>query len=57
MRMKKVARNTKNSGPVVPMPGDVKAYLEEMFASEREHLAEVLRKHSGAEERRPNPGA
>ena len=29
MQMKKVARNTKNRGPVVPMPDDVKAYLEE----------------------------
>ena len=57
MKMKKVARNTKNSGPVVPMPDDIKAYLEKMFASERRNFAEVLRKHSGAEASRSNPGA
>jgi hypothetical protein len=57
MKMKKVERNTKNSGPVVPMPDDVKAYLEKMFAGERENLAEVLKKHSGAEAPRPGPGA
>ena len=49
MKMKRVARNTKNSGPVVPMPDDVKAYLEEMFADERQKFAEVLKRHSGRE--------
>ena len=57
MKMKEVARNTKNSGPVVPMPDDIKAYLEKMFASERRNFAEVLIKHSGAEVSRSNPGA
>ena len=47
MKMKKVSRNTKNSGPVVPMPDDVKDYLEKMFAGERQNLAEVLKRHSG----------
>lgn len=47
MKMKKVSRNTKNSGPVVPMPDDVKAYLEKMFAGERQSMAEVLKRHSG----------
>ena len=42
MKMKKVARNTKNSGPVVPMPDDVKVYLEKMFASERRKFEKVL---------------
>lgn len=49
MKMKRVARNTKNSGPVVPMPEDVKAYLETMFAEERQSLAKVLKKYSGPE--------
>ena len=57
MKMKRVARNTKNSGPVVPMPDDVKAYLEKMFAGERQNLAEVLKRHSGREVPRPGPGA
>jgi Sulfotransferase domain len=47
MKMKWITRNSRNSGPSVPMPDDVKAYLEEMFASERENLARVLQKHSG----------
>jgi sulfotransferase family protein len=47
MKMKKVSRNTKNSGPVVPMPDDVKAYLERMFAGERQSMAKVLKRHSG----------
>jgi sulfotransferase family protein len=47
MKMKKVSRNTKNSGPVVPMPDDVKAYLEKMFAGERQSMAKVLKRHSG----------
>jgi sulfotransferase family protein len=49
MKMKRVARNTKNRGPVVPMPEDIKAYLETMFAEERHSLAEVLKKYSGPE--------
>ncbi len=40
MKMKKVARNTKNSGPVVPMPDDIKAYLEEDV---RERAPEIRR--------------
>jgi hypothetical protein len=57
MKMKKVSRNTKNSGPVVPMPDDVKLYLEKMFAGERESLAEVLKNHSGGEASRPGRSA
>jgi len=56
MKLKKVARNTKNSGPVVPMPDDVKDYLEKMFKGERQSLAEVLKRHSGREAPRPSPG-
>jgi hypothetical protein len=47
MKMKRVTRNTKNSGPMVPMPDDVKAYLEKMFAGERESLSKLLQKHPG----------
>jgi Sulfotransferase family len=37
-----VRRKNKNSGPVVPMPDDVKKYLERMFAQERKSLANIL---------------
>jgi hypothetical protein len=47
MKMKWVTRNTRNSGPPVPMPDDVKDYLEKMFAGERESMTRVLRRHSG----------
>ena len=57
MKMKKVTRNTKNSGPMVPMPDDVKVYLEKMFADERQNFAEVLKRHSGREVPRPGPDA
>jgi hypothetical protein len=38
----RVGRKDKNSGPAVPMPDDVKSYLEKMFARERESLARIL---------------
>jgi hypothetical protein len=57
MKMKRVTRNTKNSGPMVPMPDDVKVYLEKMFADERQNFAEVLKRHSGREVPRPGPDA
>ena len=49
MKMKKVARNTKNSGPVVPMPDDIAAHLERMFAGERIRFERVLRDRFPAE--------
>ena len=57
MKMRKVGRNTTNSGPVVAMPDDVKVYLENMFASERENLKKVLKRHAGREVSRAEPGA
>ena len=46
VKMSRVKRTSKNTGPVVPMPGDIKDYLERMFAQERESLGEVLRRRS-----------
>jgi hypothetical protein len=41
-RMKYALRNDRNQGPSVPMPPDVAAYLERMFAGEWERLEQVL---------------
>jgi hypothetical protein len=49
VKMKRVKRNNKNSGPVVPMPPDVKDFLEQMFAKERESLAGILKTYAAPE--------
>ena len=54
--MKRVTRNTANSGPVVPMPDDVKEFLERMFAGERESLAGILNKCSATEAKQAERG-
>lgn len=46
VKMKRVKRNNKNSGPSVPMPDDVRDFLERMFAKERESLAEILKTYA-----------
>ena len=49
--MKRVNRRDGNVGPAVPMPNDVRDFLEEMFAQEREKLAGLLETHGQADPR------
>ena len=49
MKMKRVQRNNKNSGPVVSMPDDVKEYLERMFAEERRNLPDIIKTYAASD--------
>ncbi|MGI8724497.1 MAG: hypothetical protein ACR2J1_03865 [Methyloceanibacter sp.] len=41
--MSESLRNDKNQGPSIPMPEDVRVYLERKFAGEAARLEQVLR--------------